>query len=170
MTVPDVLLTISEAAKRAGVSVRTMRRWASGGQVTATGSGHDRRVLASSLPESAVTPSGRVPHRRTLADTVEDMTADMTVTSVEDVRVTVEADRLAALVRELTAENRDLAGQVGYLQARVQMHEDTIRALQAPAAPQSPPDASGTPEPPAVATESIAPWWKRLGEALGYGW
>lgn len=53
-------------------------------------------------------------------------------------------------------ENRDLAGQVGYLQARVQLHEETIRALQAP---ESSLDAS-TASQPATLT-SAEPFWSR---------
>jgi hypothetical protein len=54
--------------------------------------------------------------------------------------------QLVALVDRLQRENRDLAGQVGYLQACVQMHEETIRTLTAPA--ELPTEAPGAPEPP----------------------
>jgi len=62
MTVSPELLTVPEAATLAGVSVRTMRRWASSGQVRTTGSGHRRRVVAASLSEIPVT-SGHNGHR-----------------------------------------------------------------------------------------------------------
>ena len=112
--------------------------------MTATGSGHDRRVLAASLPENVASLNGHVPQQQPPADTLEAMTADTTVTSVEDVRVTVEADRLAALVRELTAENRELAAAAAVWQERARVLSDQL----ALAAPQSPPDASGATESP----------------------
>jgi excisionase family DNA binding protein len=55
MTVSQELLTVPEAAAVAGVSVRTMRRWASSGQVRTTGTGHRRRVVTASLSEVVVT-------------------------------------------------------------------------------------------------------------------
>src|SRR5215211_8462421 len=61
MTVSPELLTVPEAATVAGVSVRTMRRWAGSGQVRTTGSGHRRRVVAASLSEVAAT-NGRNGH------------------------------------------------------------------------------------------------------------
>jgi hypothetical protein len=151
--------------------------------VTATGSGHDRRVLAASLPENVASLNGHVPQQQPPADTLEAMTADTTVTSVEDVRVTVEADRLAALVRELTAENRELAAAAAVWQERARVLSDQL----ALAAPQSPPDASGATESPDPSGEEPVPqpdpfpaplpptpnergWWKRLADVLGYGW
>jgi len=55
-------------------------------------------------------------------------------------------------------ENRDLAGQVGYLQARVQIHEETIRALTAPETQEA---TQPAPVPPAVTSEPSTPWWRR---------
>jgi phage terminase Nu1 subunit (DNA packaging protein) len=43
------LLSITDAAAVAGVSLRTMRRWVSRGQVVTVGRGRGRRVVASSL-------------------------------------------------------------------------------------------------------------------------
>jgi hypothetical protein len=69
----------------------------------------------------------------------------------EDTPPLLEALRL---VDALRPENRDLADQIGYLQARVQIHEEMIRALQAQEAPSSLVEAPGeldplepTPEP-----------------------
>src|SRR5690606_9058404 len=46
-------LTVQEAATVAGVSVRTMRRWAANGQVRTIGQGHGRRIVAASLSKEA---------------------------------------------------------------------------------------------------------------------
>jgi len=65
----------------------------------------------------------------------------------EDSPAPLEALRMLDAMRQ---ENRDLAGQIGYLQARVQIHEESIRALMAPKAPLVAPqpalDASGSTE------------------------
>ena len=55
MTDLSELLTVPEAARVAGVSERTMRRWATNGQVRSIGRGHRRRVVAASLSEPAAT-------------------------------------------------------------------------------------------------------------------
>jgi len=49
------LLTVPEAATLAGVSVRTMRRWVTSGQVRSVGTGHKRRGVADSLSELPAT-------------------------------------------------------------------------------------------------------------------
>jgi len=77
----------------------------------------------------------------------------------EDSPALLEALRMMDAMRQ---ENRDLAGQVGYLQARVQIHEETIRALTAPAensvAGQQTVSAV---EPTTDAPEgSRSPWWR----------
>jgi hypothetical protein len=83
----------------------------------------------------------------------------------------------------LRQENRDLAGQVGYLQARVQMQEATILALQAPQdAPERPQEVRETaetpdpvPEPrpdpfpePLPPTATRSAWWRRWLGAVGW--
>ena len=44
----------------------------------------------------------------------------------------VDGAALVELVERLTRENRDLAGQVGYFQARAQVLDERVRALEAP--------------------------------------
>src|SRR5215211_3300696 len=102
MTVSPELLTVPEAATVAGVSVRTMRRWATSGQVRTVGTGHRRRVMADSLPKVADTsgqigqetgqPSGQV-SATTITETARSAKTDTSA---------IEADRLTVLVRELT--------------------------------------------------------------------
>lgn len=62
-------------------------------------------------------------------------------------------------------ENIELAGRVGYLQAKVQQYEERVLLLEAP---QSPPEALPLTQPPMVAPDAPndpparLPWYKRL--------
>jgi hypothetical protein len=84
---------------------------------------------------------------------------------------------LVQLVDRLQRENLFLAGQVGFLQAKLQTAEDTIRLLQAPGddAPEDPPVPGPAGEPPADLEAAPAPtaaasgdldeppgWWRRV--------
>jgi hypothetical protein len=66
----------------------------------------------------------------------------------------MEASELARLLERAHAENQQLAGQVGFLQAKLQDAERTVALLMAP-------NDEPAPEPPAQ-PEPIKPWWKRL--------
>jgi hypothetical protein len=55
---------------------------------------------------------------------------------------------LVALVRDLTERNTQLAGQVGFWQARAQGAEERVKQLEAPVAPE-----------PAPEPEAPRPWW-----------
>src|SRR6187200_2260255 len=85
------LLTVAEAAKLAGVSVRTMRRRVAAGLVVTAGHGQARRIVAASMtapkaPSEAVitATNGRqgVSDRPASAAMTEDMTAASTATRV----------------------------------------------------------------------------------------
>jgi hypothetical protein len=136
MTVPRELLTVPEAAV-AGVSVRTMRRWASSGQVRTTGSGHRRRVVAASLPgvEASEDASGR--EDRSPEDTVSATTDAGTVRSANSDSVAAEADRLADLVRELTGKLAEQTGLTMVWMERARVLGERL-ALAAPDASHSP--------------------------------
>src|SRR5215210_7445821 len=82
------LLTVPEAATVAGVTERTMRRWASSGHVRTVVTGHGRLVMAASLPER---PATNGHHDR------DDRPAAVTGPANGH-----EAGHLAELVRELT--------------------------------------------------------------------
>lgn len=71
----------------------------------------------------------------------------------------VDLGGLVTLVDKLTQQNLELAGRVGFYQARVQQLEETVRALSAPAAPNEAPAA----QEPMVAVETMPtprPWWR----------
>lgn len=59
---PAQLLTFSQAAKRASVSVATIRRWVASGQLPAMGAGRVRRVRVDAL--MALLSGPRVPSEK----------------------------------------------------------------------------------------------------------
>jgi len=106
------------------------------------------RVLLSATPGTMPTVS----NTPSSTPSVNGLTPSTTPSIGDETPAFLEALRLLDALRQ---ENRDLAGQVGYLQARVQLHEETIRALTAP---QSPVEALGATEPPDLTPE---PFWTR---------
>ena len=144
--------TLAEAAPILGVSVDTVRRRLKRGELEArqvhTQHGPTWEVcvgMASTEPQDAAQGSVNGAQGHAGGTAGGDAGPGMV--------------QLVALVDRLQRESRDLAGQVGYLQARVQMHEETIRALTAPQAPVDAPTAPETPDP---TTE--APWsrWRAI--------
>jgi hypothetical protein len=73
---------------------------------------------------------------------------------------------LVALVRHLQEENRNLAGQLGFVQAQLQQAHETIRMLQAPPPEPPEPETGDDTMVDAVATikepppEPARPWWR----------
>jgi hypothetical protein len=116
------------------------------------------RVLLTVTPSILPTPSS--------TPSVNGATPSTTPSTGEEGAALLEALRTLDAMRQ---ENRDLAGQVGYLQARVQMHEATIRTLQAPAVSPAPVEAPGAPEEPAPTTNAPVPWYRRWRSWLAAG-
>src|SRR5215213_9013440 len=118
--------TLAEAASLLNCSVDTVRRRIRRGELHATQDagrhGPTWRVLLSATP-STVPTVGSTPSS---TPSVNGSTPSMTPSTDAAGPALLEALRLLDALRR---ENRDLAGQVGYLQARVQLQEETIRAL-----------------------------------------
>lgn len=142
---PD-LLTIPEAATVARVSARTMRRWATSGQVRTVGSGHGRRVVAASLSDQTATVDTNGQADRPVEDTVS-------ATTVTETDSGHEVGHLADLVRELSTRLADQTALTAIWQERARVLGDQL-ALAAPVA-QPEPAAVTTPSGPAV------PIWRR---------
>ncbi len=147
MTVSSDLLTVPEAAKVTGVSERTMRRWAMSGQVRTIGRGHARRIVAGSLSERAATNGQDAGHP----------SGQVSATSATETAGAVEADRLADLVRELTGRVAELSATAAMWQARAQVLDERVRALEAPR-PEPAPEAFKS----AAVADLSPPWWRRL--------
>lgn len=137
MTAHSDTLTVPEAATVAGVSVRTMRRWASSGQVAVVGRGHGRRIVAASLskPAASTDTSGQ-DDRPPLAEDAATTDTETARAAITD-SAAIEADRLADLVRELTARLAEASAVAAMWQERARALADQ-RAIAAPEPPQAP--------------------------------
>ena len=135
-TVTDAL-TPAEAAVRLGVSERTV--W--------------RRIKAGKLQAEHTTDGVRVLLTHTAS--VDDRQASVASDNVSD-RATdspqPELMKALEMVSELTRRNEQLAGQLGFTQAKLQEAERTVALLMAP-------KDEPAPEPPAQPERR--PWWKR---------
>jgi excisionase family DNA binding protein len=126
-----VTLTPAEAAVRLGVSERTI--W--------------RRIKAGKLDTEHTTDGVRV----LLTDAVS--VNDRQVSDRATDSPQPELMKALEMVSELTRRNEQLAGQVGFLQAKMQDQDRQIALLMAP-------KDEPAPEPPAEPERR--PWWKRL--------
>ena len=143
------LLSVPEAAKVAGVSERTMRRWATNGHVRTVGRGHARRIPASELAAMNGHGNGQVGHPGSDERPAQTATAD-------------ESGHLADLVRELQDRVADLAGAAAMWQARAMMLEEHMKALEAPKpVSEFVPPAVHDPVPPSpnAAPRRWRRWW-----------
>jgi hypothetical protein len=141
MTASPELLTVPEAAAVAGVSVRTMRRWASSGQVRTVGSGHGRKVVADSLSKVAASEDTNGHEKRSSDGTVSTTTDNETARSANADTAAIEADRLAVLVRELTDKLAEQTGLTMVWMERCRVLGDQL-ALAAPVGPEPTQDAN----------------------------
>src|SRR5919202_5304631 len=144
----DGSLSLQEAAERLGISERTMLRRVKKGVVKAykaeTPRGPVWRVILDG--NGAVPDSGAVHHDSSAVPAMADALQDA-------------LDLAAQLQREnaaIVSRNEQLAGQVGFLQAKLQDAERQIALLSAPRddAPSAVEPASAQPKRP--------PWWRRL--------
>jgi len=146
----DVGMTPAEAAALLGISERTVQRRLKQGALQGykvdTGRGEVWRVV---LGDMAVTPT---PQHDVMA--VRASQTDVTPTGVAEFAHAV-IDELRQEYRDelehLRRENQQLAGQLGFTQAKLQEAERTVALLMAP---------KDEPEPPAQ-PERVS-WWKRL--------
>ena len=130
-------LTPAEAAVRLGVSERTIWRRIKVGKLDTEHTAGGVRVLLS----DAVSVDDRQ------ASVASDNVSDSATDSPQP-----ELMKALEMVSELTRRNEQLAGQVGFLQAKMQDQERQIALLMAP-------KDEPAPEPPAE-PERVS-WWKR---------
>jgi excisionase family DNA binding protein len=125
LSTDDITVSLSEAAEQFGVSERTILRRIQKGALSAykvdTPHGQAWRITLDSTPDSAP-PAERVTPAKT------PVTGDNPATA--ELMHLLEAERKERI--GLVQRNEQLAGQVGFLQARVQEQERIIALLQAP--------------------------------------
>ena len=131
-------VTAAVAAAEVGVSVRTIRRWMANGQLTATGGKRDRLVDLDAVRYLAAANGHADTDRQPLhghTDRKRTVTEAMAVLSVVEDRNGHDRDMVAALWERndrLYRENLELAGRLGFYQARIQELERRILELEAP--------------------------------------
>ncbi len=156
----DRSLSLAEAAERLGVSERTVLRRIRKGQLQAhkadTPYGPGWRVTLD------ISPDGAPPTVSTTPDNMP-TTGDTAPMSPEFMKMLeiVEEDR--RLIDRLQRENQQMAGQLGFVQAKLQEAEKTIALLMAP----KDDSADVTPKKPPVEPEPLTEpvrvsWWRRL--------
>lgn len=181
MTDDEQYITVAEAAMRLGVSERTIRRRIKTREIEATSTktpqGHTWHVDPASLPPHPALPPGtteRHPAGATWHDGQDEIAtrqdpastrqSDAATWQVADTPVgapgmppgtadTPELIELVRLVDRLQQSNQQLAGQLGFTQAKLQEAERTIALLMAP---KDEPAEEQPAEPERVS------WWKRL--------
>jgi len=135
-------LTPAEAAVRLGVSERTIWRRIKVGKLDTEHTADGVRVL--------LTDTVSVDDRQ--ASVASDNVSDSATDSPQP-----ELMKALEMVSELTRRNEQLAGQVGFLQAKLQDAQEENQQLRLLPAPKDEP----APEPPAEPEPKVS-WWKRL--------
>ncbi len=178
----DSGLTPAEAAARLGVSERTIYRRIDKGMLQArridTPRGEVLRILLDGVSDSPPHPAAVVTDTSSLAsDNVSAVTDSLpepqpapevlkALELLDTIRREYKA-RVEQLYREHAAalerahrENAQLAGQVGFLQARVQEQERQIALLMAPQDVPAPKKTEPVPQDAPAPVQR--PWWRRL--------
>ena len=112
---PDGLLTVAAVADRCDVTPRTVRRWITAGRLAATRDGQRFLVRPDDVPADGTSAAGLSrPHPP------------------------AETSDLVALVARLHDENRQISGQLGFVQAQLQERDNQIKLLQPPPDDETP--------------------------------
>ena len=162
----DGSLTVQETAAQLGISERTVRRRIKDGILTAyklpTTQGYEWRVQVDGASDNLAGVSTR-----------QSVKVDSTpvqvlgrVADLGDTPAIIAALELAEQLRKdnaaLASRNEQLAGQLGFTQAKLQEAERTVALLMAPKDEPSDVTPRTEPEMPAVPDPKHRPWWKRL--------
>jgi excisionase family DNA binding protein len=163
----DGSLSVQEAAEVLGCSEKTIRRRIKAGSLTAhrlpTSQGYEWRVhvdgavdQVTSLP--AVQVNGQNGHLPGDADQVDTNPSGQVDSAPAPPNEAGNEALIKALdfAERLQRENMELAGRVGFLQAKLQTAEEQILALNAGNA--APEQHEQSPDPPMRAASR--PWWK----------
>ena len=157
----DTGLSLTDAAAQLGISERTVLRRIKDGTVDGRKIGEGRggvwRIYLSvsdSQPAPVADSQTNVPG--TLSDRHTDQLGNVSA-SLSDSQTQPAQDmiRMVELVDKLQAQNQQLAGQLGFTQAKLQDAQEENQQLRLLMAPKDEP----APEPPAEPERR--PWWKR---------
>ncbi len=169
-------MTIKEAAVHFGISEPTVRRRIKDGVLQGfkqpTTQGYEWRVL---VPDTVDQPNQTEQHNDHLIDTAKlfddqvingsEVFDDQVVNQSEyndDQVINTPNSSLVQVVLQLHQENVQLAGQLGFYQARIQALEEQVRLLtDSQHTPEHPaPDAEPTPQAADQPAKRV-PWWRK---------
>lgn len=174
----DTELSVAEAAGFAGVSDRTIRNWINDGELEARNTPQGRKVrkdaVASLLREKGYAPPEletivvQVPLTRPVAPQEprsEPEPLPTPLLSPELINVVLQPlveqlNQANARAEKKERENLELAGRIGYLQAKVQQYEERVLLLEPPKEPDLTSQAAMSDGEGQTLTSP--PWWKRL--------
>ncbi len=167
----DSTLSVQQAAAHFGVSEKTIRRRIASGELAAlkvpTAQGYEWRITLNSevvhLDTHSVQLDGTTVHLDNTAVQVPEQQEQLSTVSenIALVRALELADRLQQENAQLAQTNVQLAGQVGFLQAKLQGAEEQVRLLTvAPVAQVE--HERPQPKQHAQTNQAYGPWWKRL--------
>jgi excisionase family DNA binding protein len=167
----DSTLSVQQAAAHFGVSEKTIRRRIASGELTAL------KVPTAQGYEWRITPSGEGVHLDNMRVQVDGTAVRLDSTTVQVprqqeqppatsenvalVRALELADRLQQENAQLAQTNVQLAGQVGFLQAKLQGAEEQVRLLTVAPVPQVENEGLQLQQ-HAQNDQAYRPWWKRL--------
>ena len=144
-------LSVQEAADHYGVTEKTIRRRIKAGSIRAIkhgiAEGFEWRVYPEGTLDS--TKGTQTTHEGTHTEQESHTALEA---QPEPPQQSAELLRALEVVERLTLRNEQLAGQLGFTQAKLQEAERTVALLMAP-------KDDPAPEP---AAEPDKPWWKRL--------
>jgi excisionase family DNA binding protein len=166
-------ISVQEAAEDLGLNEKTVRRRIHLGQIPAIKvprpQGFEWRVYLDGIPQPILEAATHPIHLNTIPQALKthvdtppvqvDMHLDTppvqmdtqmgsSCVHMDSSPIQMDSNELLRLVEKLHDENSQLAGQVGFLQAKLQDAQHQIKLLEGPKKPE--PERSKT------------PWWKRL--------
>lgn len=147
----DVGMTPAEAAAHLGISERTVQRRLKQGSLKGykvdTGRGEVWRVMLDGMADTAPVQHDVMAATTSKGDATTSGLAEFAHAVIDELREEYRDD-----LERLRRENQQLAGQLGFTQAKLQEAERTIALLMAP---------KDEPEPETTAEPKVS-WWKRL--------
>jgi excisionase family DNA binding protein len=148
-------ISVQEAAEHLGLNEKTVRRRIHLGQIPAIKvprpQGFEWRVYLDGIAQPAFEAATHAIYLNTIPESLNmqvDSSPMQVDTQVDSSPIQMDSNELLRLVEKLHDENSQLAGQVGFLQAKLQDAQHQIKLLEGPKEPE--------PE------RSKIPWWKRL--------
>jgi excisionase family DNA binding protein len=170
------VVSANEAARRFGLSEKTVRRWIASGKLKADKRGRAYRVALSEV--AALSGHDTAHDRGQTPDSGQTVDNDSAPPTADSTSAMSAIPELVALVARLHDEVRRYAEAAAVWQARALFLEDRVKALQAPQSHQTHEDAipaAQRPDPPRGPSEPAspapieptpngsgrAPWWRR---------